>query len=200
MRQDEEMVRGYLEARGFIAERFSKQEQCANKTPDFRVSRDGYFAFYCEVKSIIKDSYVDDMLACAPAGQIVGGERNDPTFNRLTADVHEAIKQFDAVNAEQESANVLSLINHHDGCGFYDLLAILTGNLYADDGTVHPIYRQFSHGRIRDERRKVHLYIWIDDFKPSQLLFSQTHEKHHASLCNLFGVNQNEILQIKPYQ
>lgn len=106
------------------------------------------------------------------------------------------MKQFDAVNKDQEHPNVLALVNHDDKCGFNDLLGILTGNFYANDGTAHPIYWQFSHGRIRDEKGKVHLFIWLDDHKPGRLLFSPTNEPHHATLCTLFGINQNEIKQI----
>ncbi|MDP3260302.1 MAG: hypothetical protein Q8M34_06930, partial [Thermodesulfovibrionales bacterium] len=60
----------------------------------------------------------------------------------------------------------------------------------------HPIYRQFSHGRIQAEKGKIHLFIWIDDHKPDRLLFSQTNEAHHSALCNAFGVQPNEIKQI----
>ena len=81
-------------------------------------------------------------------------------------------------------------------CGFNDLLGILTGNFYANDGTAHPIYRQFSHGRIKDEKGKVHLFIWLDDYKPDRLLFSQTEEVHHATLCTAFGIRQDEIKQV----
>ena len=44
--------------------------------------------------------------------------------------------------------------------------------------------------------KKVHLFIWLDDPKPDRLLFSQTNETHHAALCAVFGINQNEIKQI----
>jgi hypothetical protein len=196
MNTDEERVKGYLEGKGFKAECFSKAETRAGKTPDFRISRNGEFLFYCEVKSSPEDRWLDEQLDEVAPGELAGGARNDPIFNRLTADVHEAVKQFDAVNKDQKHPNVLVLVNHEDMCGFNDLLGILTGNFYANDGTAHPIYRQFSHGRIKDEKGKVHLFVWIDDHKPDRLLFSQSNETHHATLCAAFGVNQNEIEQI----
>lgn len=196
MDPDEEKVKSYLEERGFTVERFPKTETRAGKTPDFRVFRNGEFLFYCEVKSSPEDRWLDEQLNRAAPGELAGGARNDPIFNRLTKDIHEAVKQFDAVNKDQRYPNILALVNHDDMCGFNDLLGILTGNFYANDGTAHPIYRQFSHGRIKDKKGAVHLFIWLDDHKPDRLLFSQTEETHHEALCIAFGVKQNEIKQI----
>lgn len=196
MDPDEERVKGYLEDRGFTVERFSKSETRGGKTPDFRVFRNGEFLFYCEVKSSPKDRWLDEQLNSAAPGELVGGARKDPIFNRLTSDIHDAAKQFDAVNKDQKHPNILALVNHDDMCGFNDLLAILTGNFYANDGTAHPIYRQFSHGRIKDEKGKIHMFIWLDDHKPDRMLFSQTNDAHHAALRAAFGIQQDEIKQI----
>lgn len=177
-------------------ERFSKMEMRAGKTPDFRVSRNDEFQFYCEVKSISADRWLDEQIKTVAPGELAGGARNDPIFNRLTADVHEALKQFDAVNKDQQYPNVLVLVNHDDMCGFNDLLGILTGNAFANDGTTLPIYRQFSHGRIKGETGKIHLYVWLDDYKPERLLFSQVNEVHNETLCALFGCDPDEVTQI----
>lgn len=196
MDADEERVKGFLESKGLAPERFTKGEVRAGKTPDFRVLLDGGLQFFCEVKSSPEDRWLDEQLEEAEAGQLVGGERNDPIFNRLTSDIHQAMKQFDAVNGECAVPNVLSLVNHDEMCGFNDLLAILTGNFYAENGAIHQIYRQFSHGRIREEKRRIDLFIWLDDYRPDQLLFSQTNEGHHAMLLAAFELSQNDITQI----
>lgn len=81
MDPDEERVKSYLEGKGFTAERFPKAETRAGKTPDFRVSRDGEFLFYCEVKSSPADRRLDEQLNSAALGELVGGVRNDPIFN-----------------------------------------------------------------------------------------------------------------------
>ena len=75
------------------------------------------------------------MLSAKPL-QIVGGLRHDPTFNRLAGHVHEAAKQFHAVSADHEFPTVLVFSNSDTHCGFTDLLSVLTGNFYADGGTV----------------------------------------------------------------
>ncbi|MDY6868254.1 MAG: hypothetical protein SVT56_10170 [Chloroflexota bacterium] len=196
MDADEVTVKEFLEGKGLTPERFSKEEMRAGKTPDFRVFRDEELQFFCEVKGSPKDGWLDQQLEDGEPGQLVGGLRNDPIFNRLTDDIHQAIKQFDAVNRERKNPNVLALVNHDEVCGFNDLLAVLTGNFYAENGTVHPIYRQFSHGRIRDEKAEIDLFIWLDDHKPLRLLFSQVHEGHHANLLTVFGLSQDAIVQI----
>ncbi|KFI22276.1 hypothetical protein [Nitrosococcus oceani] len=196
MDADEVRVKDFLESKGLAPERFTKQEIRAGKTPDFRVLLNGDLQFFCEVKSSQESRWLDEQLENSEAGQLVGGSRNDLIFNRLASDVHQAISQFDAVNGEWEVPNVLALVNHDEMCGFNDVLAVVTGNFYAENGAAHPIYRQFSHGRIREEKRRIDLFIWLDDYKPHRLLFSQTNEGHHAKLLAGFGLLQDDITQI----
>ena len=196
MNADEATVEHYLVDRGLSCSRFSKIEMQKSKTPDFRVDKNGEFVFFCEVKTSKKDTFLDEQLHEVCGGCIAGGLRNDPIFNRLTADIYKAVKQFNAVNPKQKFPNVLAIVNHDKNCGFLDLLAVLTGNFYADDGSIHPIYAQFSKGQIKKKKDKIHLYIWIDEFKPDKLLFSQTVEAHHSKLFELFGIKTNDIQQI----
>lgn len=196
MDADEERVKAYLEKLGFTCDTFSKEEKRVSKTPDFRVSQMNDFLFFCEVKSSQEDCWLDEQLESAISGEIVGGTRNDPIFNRLATHIHTALKQFSIVNPDEQFPNVLAMVNHDNNCGFNDLLGVLTGNFYADDGKAYPIYKQFSEGRIRDEKMRIHLFIWLDDFKPNQLLFSQTNEVLHLKLCQWFGAKPDEIHQI----
>jgi hypothetical protein len=179
---DEDRAAEFLAKRGLSAVAFSKEELRAGKTPDFRVMARDAFGFFCEVKSIEKDT--------------AEGLRKDPVFNRLTDDIHTAVKQFDAVNSKVDSPNVLVLVNHDKHCSFLDLIGVLTGNFIADDGGTHPIYKQFSEGRIKDEKARIHLFLWLDDFKPERLLFTQTHAGFHRNLCAWLGVDSRAIKQI----
>ena len=197
MNRDEKEICNLLGLHDLSAESFSKEEKRRRKTPDFRVSHGREFRFFCEVKSIDKDLWLDKRLDMSPSGVIVGESRNDPIYNRLTDDIHTAVKQFDAVNAELTYPNVLSWVNHDRHCGFLDLIAVLTGNALTDDGGALPIFQQFSEGRIRGEKARIHLYIWLDEFKPKRLLFNQAHQVHHQTLCNLFGVDPASIKQIR---
>jgi hypothetical protein len=57
-------------------------------------------------------------------------------------------------------------------CGFNDLIAVVTGNAYTEDGDILPIYKQFSEGRAKHTIAKIDLFIWLDDFKPERLFFA----------------------------
>ena len=70
---------------------------------------------------IDKEAWLDKQSASVPPGVVFGGAKNDPTFNRLTIDIHTAVKQFDAVNPDVASPNVLTFVNHEPQCGFLDL-------------------------------------------------------------------------------
>ena len=196
MNADEKRVETFLAEKGFICRRFSKAERRAGKTPDFRVYSEDKIRFFCEVKTIDKDRWLEEPVRQEPAGTVVGGMRKDPRFSRLTDDIHKAAKQFDAVNPEKKYPNVLVLVNHDSTCRFNDLLEVLTGCFLAEGGCAYPISRKFSEGRIKDEKGWIHLFVWLDDSKPDQWLFSQTDERHHISLCSWFGINPHSIKQI----
>jgi len=129
--------------------------------------------FFCEVKASSKDEWLDNRLREAaqksPPFTVVGGGRNDPRFNHLTNDIHTAVQQFDAVNPRREYPNVLAWVNHDRSLGFLDVLGVLTGDFFADDDSEHPIYRKFSEGRIKDEKARIDMFLWLDDHKPSAL-------------------------------
>jgi len=180
MKPSEQLVSDSLAKNDLRAERFTKVEMRERKTPDFRVFRGQELAFYCEVKEVARDDWA-------------GGGRPDPIFNRLTDDIHTAVKQFNSVNAERREPNVLAFVNNDRLCGYLDLLAVTTGRFLAEDGSTDPIYEQFSEGRIRDEKFDVDLYLWFDSFKANQLLFNAMDSRHLNRLCGYFGINPDSI-------
>jgi hypothetical protein len=193
MDQNELVAAEFLTQRGLRAERFTKEEQRRGKTPDFRVFRADELACYCEVKSIDQDMWLDAQLAAAPPMTIVGGGRHDPTFNRLTDDIHEAVKQLNAVNPDVQYPNLVVFVNNDVKCGVMDLLGVTTGNFFAADGKRIPIYRCYSEGRIRDEKYRIHLYVWVTPGVREQFLFNRAHEAHFNRLCALFQVDPGQV-------
>lgn len=139
MTNDEMRINQFLAERQLSGRIFSKEEKRAGKTPDLRVFSDQEVIFFCEVISIDKDRWLDSQVAAALPGEIVGGGRKDPIFNRLSDDIHTAIKQFDSVNPEGQIPNVLAFVNHDKICGFNDLIGVLTGNFLAEDDHTYPI-------------------------------------------------------------
>src|SRR5213595_3426775 len=110
----------FLARRDFRTERFARAEMASSKTPDFRVYKGSDFTFYCESKHVQHDDWLDKQLATAAPLEIVGGARPDPIFNRLTVHIHEAAKQFGAVNPDRGVPNVLIFTNSDAQCGFPD--------------------------------------------------------------------------------
>jgi hypothetical protein len=52
--------------------------------------------------------------------------------------------------------------------GFTDLIQVLTGNAYCEGGDVIPMFREYSEGRIPEEKLRVHLYLWFNEWKPGR--------------------------------
>jgi len=197
MPDSETRIGDFLGTYGLRTDGYSKAERRFGKTPDFKVLRESSLQFYCEVKNSEKDRWLDDLLDRAEPGEIVGGLRNDPVFNRLTTHIHKARRQFDAVNPHADYPNVLAFHNEDKHAGFLDLLAVTTGNFYAEDGSVHPIYKSFSEGRVRADIERIHLFIWLDEHKPFRFLFNTINSHYQDRLCSLFGYDPGAIEMVR---
>ena len=184
----EARVQEFLTSAGLRVERFSKAERRQGRTPDFRVFANDELAFYCEVKTAQEDEWLDRQLAAAPPGTLVDG---DPTYNRISNYIHRAVGQFDAVNPAMDHPNVLAIINGDDGAGFTDLIQVLAGNAYCENGEVIPMFHKYSEGRIQEEKLRVHLYLWFNEWEPGgpQMFFPEVHATHHAALCRYLSVD-----------
>lgn len=192
----ESRVSAYLTKNGLLVERFDKAAMQRNRTPDFRVFVEDRLAFYCEVKTAQEDEWLDRQLAKVPPGTLAGGARPDPTYNRISNHIHSAAGQFDAVNAGCEYPNVLAVVNNDFEAGTPDLLAVLTGNAYTAAGAIL-MFRNFSEGRIREEKERIHLYLWFDEGEVEPRKFwTQSNSEHHAALCRYLGIDPASIKQI----
>lgn len=150
--RNERRVRDHLHALGLRVERyFSGKQHHVLKSPDFKLFEGRRLVAFCEVKSVNS------------AQNAAGSTRDsDPTFNRLVKDVHTAAKQFEAVNPRGERMNILAFVNNDSVCGVDYLEDILTGAFTTDSGKTYNFFRRYSNGVIKDERLKIHLFIWMD--------------------------------------
>lgn len=114
-------------------------------------------------------------------------------FAGVSAHIHKARKQFDAVNAGEEFPNILSFYNEDKQSGFLDLIAVTTGNFFAEGGAVFPIYKHVSEGRIKADIEKIHLFIWLDAHKPHRFLFNTINSKFQSELCATFGFDPEKL-------
>jgi hypothetical protein len=193
MLEDENIVAQLLANHGLSAERFLKEEIRSGKTPDFQVFKAASLEFFCEVKTIDKDDSLDNDLDAVSSGDIAGGTRNDPVFNRLTDDIHKAAKQFIAVNPNSQRPNVLVFVNHDAMCDERDMASVLTGQFLTANGTAYSIYSKFSEGRIKDEKFDIHLFCWVEQNQFRSLIFNQAHRAHRDRLCRLLDINPQSI-------
>jgi hypothetical protein len=189
----EQKAKDFLSGYGLRLEKFDKEELRSGKTPDYRVYKDYELFSYCEVKNAQKDTWLDEKLEKAKPGEIVGGLRKDPVYNRLSAHIHKARKQFDAVNAKEALPNILAFYNEDEQSDFLDLMAVTTGNLFAEGGAVFPIYKHISEGRIKEDITKIHLFIWLDEYKPHRFLFNINNSKFQSELCLIFGFDPEKL-------
>lgn len=198
MANGETLVRDYLARLGLTAARFAKLAMRQGRSPDFRVMDGESLAFYCEVKTVQEDDWLEQQFANAPAGTLVGGSRPDPTYNRISSHIHSAAGQFESVNGGCEYPNVLVFVNHDLHAGVQDLVSVLTGNAYTDSGAILPWYRAYSEGRIREEKERIHLYLWIDVGEPEPRKFwMQSNGAHHLALCRYLRIAPAQIKQVR---
>jgi hypothetical protein len=196
LNQSEQAVADFFAKRGLRVQRFSKEEIRRCKTPDFRVFRNNEFVMFCEAKHLHCDDWLYKRLDNAASGQIVGGVRADPIFNRLTNHVHEAVKQFTSVNPKHEHPNMLFLANSDRVSDVLDLIAVLDGMFSDQSGVREPICPQYSEGRARKEKFTVDLFIWWNVWmnKDPQRVWHPS--IHHQRVCELLGCDVHPNLQL----
>lgn len=204
---DEQQIKDLLREKELRAEKFTKKERRQLKTPDFRVFKGDNLAFFCEVKTISRDQWRDglnELVKTVPSGylRIVGGTRNDSVYNRLNTKIYEAVQQFDAVNPNLEYSNVLAFVNYDRICGLDDLIHVTTGHGLLKQKGWFPLYLQFSEGRIKEKKRRIDLYIWIDKsnksrFKKPRYFFSPFQKKHLNNLCSCLHIDPNSIDRLR---
>jgi hypothetical protein len=98
------------------------------------------------------------------------------------------------VNPDLSLPNVLAFVNHDRNCGVPDLLAVTTGHFFSDDGIKHPIYTTFSEGRIVAGKFRIHLYLWLDAFRPREfMMFNLADSEKLNVMCDLFGTRPEEL-------
>jgi hypothetical protein len=198
---DEALILGYWQGNGFEVGSYSNAELRKIKTPDFRLTRKGIDVAVCEVKSFLRDAWLDEQIKKAPYGELAGGLRTDPIFNRVSNAVHTAFKQFESVNPAHGLFNFLVLVNHDPNARPEDLDRVLTGYEDPMHGGFDQTCIQFSEGRIREEKKRIDLYVWVDFLKADSVrvrrLFFGNPETQTA-VCELLELDPENVNMIPP--
>lgn len=122
--------------------------------------------------------------------------RNDPTNNRISSKIHDAVAHFRSVNPEHAYPNVSMFIDHEDGLGYSGLLNTVTGYFFAEGGERHPIYRRYSEGRISKKKFLIDLFLWFDDRHEEPAWLFGNNKLFVESLCSYFGKDRSAIRYI----
>ena len=111
----------------------------------------------------------------------------DSILDRIAARIHDAVAQFDAVNPDLEEPNVLAFVNRNRMCGTLDLVEVVTGHRLLEGGDTAPIGLRWSEGRIREEKWRIHLWLWFDCQKGNGVFFNTVDRRHlvpcHDIIC-----------------
>lgn len=185
-RADEQTVDDYFRDLGLRPEEFIKVERRAGKSPDRKVYRDDTLVLYCEVKTIELDQWLKYLCQHPDAVPSFIGGLNQ-VIGAVSTGIHQAIKQFDAVNPDLAVPNVLAFVNHSTLRGGRVLYGALTGELSADDGVsvLVPEFVRCSDGRIKDEKWRIEAYLWFDEAVPPRRIQTSEDKSRRDRLSDL---------------
>jgi hypothetical protein len=198
--EDESAVAAFWQNRGFETRRFDEKETQFSKTPDFKLCRQGRLVAFCEVKTFQHDTWLDQAVEKAAPGELAGGSRPDPIYNRISNAVHTAVRQLEAVNLQHEALNFLVLVNRDKAAKPRDLTSVLTGYWNPLRGVFSKTHTAYSEGRIREEKLKIDLYVWMEPSRDGSLqarLFFFGNDKTKEQVCNLLELN-SKMVQVIP--
>jgi hypothetical protein len=179
---------------GLELKKFSRPEMMKGRTPDYRVLHNGKLVAFCEVKSP-RDDWLDIRINSAKEGQIVGGMRDDPIFNRIARHIVKASSQFNSVNKNRDFPNILVFVNHDKISNFSDLYETVTGDFVSEKGEHIPTVKHISEGKIREAKVIIDAYIWIEskEKRVTSFLFNQFQMPHVLKICELLNIDSKQI-------
>jgi hypothetical protein len=178
---------------GLSLQPFTREELLRGKTPDRRVLLAGELAAFTEIKSP-RDDWMEERFEEAAPGEMVGGLRADPIFNRIRRHIRTASEQFDAVNPSREHPNILVLVNHDTMSDYRDLRETVTGYFHADTGERFPTMKREADRLI--EKNSIDAIAWIDarDRRlEGYMLNEQATPNLTTQVCALLGVDPANI-------
>lgn len=167
-KQGEKVVQEYLESKGLNPK---KIKESTTKTPDFEVYHNGKLLFYCEEKTLKYDNFYKE--------ENVEG-KNDSSRNSISTHIRKAQKQFIQVNPDHKYPNVLVFNNNNTLINPNDLFTTLTGNAFTEDGRLIKLFN--SIGRIEENIEIIDLYIWFDNNRFTNQIWSGLNENHMKTL------------------
>ncbi len=65
-----------------------------------------------------------------------------------------------------------------------------------ENGNVYPVFTRESHGRIKNEKSEIDLYLWFEEGKQIKFVFTDTVKAHLDCLCELFDIEPSNIKKL----
>lgn len=163
---DGQLLRNLIfEPRRIRAEDIPKDQ---DKTPDFKLLKDGALRAYCELKATTdgKLFHVPDDLK---PGEIRVEVRKDPAIFNLARHIAKAAKQFEAANPDRAHPNILVIVNYARRKGPADLRMALEGIQAPDGRRFFPLVNDVDNWEVQkgvwEAARSIDLYVWVDPKK-----------------------------------
>jgi hypothetical protein len=169
-------------------------ERGSGSSADFKIVYKADTVAFCELKSP-RDDWLDEKINRTKTSGVVGGLRDDSTFNRIRRHSNKASKQFESLNPNRLLPNILVFVNYDKGSGFHDLRETFTGIFYAKDGSRHITMPNIASSLER-AKRNIDLCIWINGNEKliEGYFFNENAVPNYLPiLCTMFQLNSNDI-------
>ena len=141
------------------------------KTPDYMYKPDSDLIFVAELKDIIRGLVSEKTGWKKDNGW---WRKKENAVKKVADKIHEAYKQLKKYN----SPKVLIILNYDPSVDFNDLNETYDGFLdYGSPGSIqirNTASAKIANGRIKDEKDKIDLYIWIDGRDNNKFSFRTT--------------------------
>lgn len=141
-----------------------------DKSPDFKLIKDGELKAYCELKSP-RDDVVFAIPKDLKPGEIRQEVRENPAAHALARVIEKAAQQFEAANKDHALPNILVLVSHARLRSPIDLHVAIGGMPVPGGGRgfllVDPNEKDFKKAwakqrKLWDDMRKIDLVYWVD--------------------------------------
>lgn len=162
-----------------------------DKTPDFKLLKDGALRAYCEVKSPTDGDLFDFPDDLEPA-ELRVEVRKDPAIFNLADHIAKAARQFEAANPDRSQPNILVIVNHARRKGPADLRIALEGMQAPDGQRFYPLVNDVDKWDVQKDvwegARSIDLYVWVDPRRRTWQAFRPAGAKRLTEACDLLGV------------
>ena len=194
---DIERMRKVLFApRGIRMERIKAGQEQGRKSPDFELHKGGKLCGYCELKST-GDDWLLERPKNIPPGEIHVERRRNPAPFRLAQYIEKAAKQFDALNPDHASPNILVIVSHTPLRRPVDLRDVLEGMklpdgrrelFLIDENLKTEKERRQKQKAVWDAARRIDAIVWIDALKGTCEIRTVNGALRLKEACDLLGV------------